>query len=169
VRLTTELQDFPRHLSIHPGGFCSVTNRCANLVPIENATMENRTVIQWDKDDLESLGLFKVDLLGLGMLTVVNRAFDLIAENHRAQLTMATVPPDDEPTYEMIRRADTVGTFQIESRAQMAMLPRLKPRNYYDLVIELASCARADHGRHGAPVPAPAQRRRRRHLPSCIT
>ena len=138
VRLTTELQDFPRHLSIHPGGFLLGHEPVRDLVPIENATMENRTVIQWDKDDLESLGLFKVDLLGLGMLTVVNRAFDLIAENHHAQLTMATVPPDDEPTYEMIRRADTVGTFQIESRAQMAMLPRLKPRNYYDLVIEVS-------------------------------
>ena len=138
VRLTTELQDFPRHLSIHPGGFLLGHEAVRNLVPIENATMENRTVIQWDKDDLESLGLFKVDLLGLGMLTVVNRAFDLIAHHHGAHLTMATVPADDEPTYEMIRRADTVGTFQIESRAQMSMLPRLKPRNYYDLVIEVS-------------------------------
>jgi len=138
VRLTTELQDFPRHLSIHPGGFLLGHEPVRDLVPIENATMENRTVIQWDKDDLESLGLFKVDLLGLGMLTVVNRAFDLVADHHRAHLNMATVPADDEPTYEMIRRADTVGTFQIESRAQMAMLPRLKPRNYYDLVIEVS-------------------------------
>jgi len=138
VRLACELQDFPRHLSIHPGGFLLGHEPVRDLVPIENATMENRTVIQWDKDDLESLGLFKVDLLGLGMLTVVNRAFDLVADHHRARLTMATVPPDDEPTYEMIRRADTVGTFQIESRAQMAMLPRLKPRNYYDLVIEVS-------------------------------
>jgi error-prone DNA polymerase len=138
VRLTTELQDFPRHLSIHPGGFLLGHEAVRNLVPIENATMENRTVIQWDKDDLESLGLFKVDLLGLGMLTVVNRAFDLIADHHGARLSMATVPADDEPTFEIIRRADTVGTFQIESRAQMAMLPRLKPRNYYDLVIEVS-------------------------------
>ena len=138
VRLTAEIQDFPRHLSIHPGGFLLGHEPVRDLVPIENATMENRTVIQWDKDDLESLGLFKVDLLGLGMLTVVNRAFELVASHHRARLSMATVPPDDEPTYEMIRRADTVGTFQIESRAQMAMLPRLKPRNYYDLVIEVS-------------------------------
>ncbi len=138
VRLTSEIQDFPRHLSIHPGGFLLGHEPVRNLVPIENATMENRTVIQWDKDDLESIGLFKVDLLGLGMLTVVNRAFDLIARHHRQELDMATVPADDEPTYEMIRRADTVGVFQIESRAQMAMLPRLKPRNYYDLVIEVS-------------------------------
>ncbi len=138
VRLTSEIQDFPRHLSIHPGGFLLGHEPVRDLVPIENATMENRTVIQWDKDDLESIGLFKVDLLGLGMLTVVNRAFDLIATHHRHRLDMATVPADDPPTYEMIRRADTVGVFQIESRAQMAMLPRLKPRNYYDLVIEVS-------------------------------
>ncbi len=138
VRLTSEIQDFPRHLSIHPGGFLLGHEPVRDLVPIENATMENRTVIQWDKDDLESIGLFKVDLLGLGMLTVVNRAFDLIETHHRQKLDMATVPADDEPTYEMIRRADTVGVFQIESRAQMAMLPRLKPRNYYDLVIEVS-------------------------------
>jgi error-prone DNA polymerase len=138
VRLTAEIQDFPRHLSIHPGGFLLGHEPVRDLVPIENATMENRTVIQWDKDDLEAIGLFKVDLLGLGMLTVVNRAFDLIEAHHRQRLTMATVPADDEPTYEMIRRADTVGVFQIESRAQMAMLPRLNPRNYYDLVIEVS-------------------------------
>jgi error-prone DNA polymerase len=138
VRLTAEIQDFPRHLSIHPGGFLLGHEPVRDLVPIENATMENRTVIQWDKDDLEAIGLFKVDLLGLGMLTVVNRAFDLIEAHHRQRLTMATVPADDEPTYEMVRRADTVGVFQIESRAQMAMLPRLKPRNYYDLVIEVS-------------------------------
>ncbi len=138
VRLTSEIQDFPRHLSIHPGGFLLGHEPIRNLVPIENATMENRTVIQWDKDDLESIGLFKVDLLGLGMLTVVNRAFDLIETHHGHRLDMATVPADDEPTYQMIRRADTVGVFQIESRAQMAMLPRLQPRNYYDLVIEVS-------------------------------
>ncbi len=138
VRLTSEIQDFPRHLGIHPGGFLLGHEPVRDLVPIENATMENRTVIQWDKDDLESIGLFKVDLLGLGMLTVVNRAFDLIQAHHGQKIDMATVPADDEPTFEMIRRADTVGVFQIESRAQMAMLPRLKPRNYYDLVIEVS-------------------------------
>ncbi len=138
ARLTAEIQDFPRHLSIHPGGFLLGHEPVKDLVPIENATMAGRTVIQWDKDDLESIGLFKVDLLGLGMLTVVNRAFDLLGAHHGRHLTMATVPADDEPTYAMIRRADTVGTFQIESRAQMAMLPRLKPRHYYDLVIEVS-------------------------------
>jgi error-prone DNA polymerase len=138
VRLTSEIQDFPRHLSVHPGGFLLGHEPVRDLVPIENATMQDRTVIQWDKDDLESIGLFKVDLLGLGMLSVVNRAFDLIDTHHGRRLSMATVPADDEATYAMIRRADTVGTFQIESRAQMAMLPRLKPRMYYDLVIEVS-------------------------------
>ena len=138
ARLAAEIQDFPRHLSIHPGGFLLGHQPVRRLVPIENATMPGRTVIQWDKKDLESLGLFKVDLLGLGMLTVLNRSFDLIEKHHGTQITMADVPDGDEPTFEMIRRADTVGVFQIESRAQMAMLPRLKPRTYYDLVIEVS-------------------------------
>jgi len=138
VRLTGEIQDFPRHLSIHPGGFLLGHEPVNELVPIENATMPERTVIQWDKDDLEDLGLFKVDLLGLGALNVVHRAFDLIEHHCGETWTLATVPPKDEPTFEMIREGDTVGTFQIESRAQMAMLPRLKPRNYYDLVIEVS-------------------------------
>jgi len=138
ARLSSEIQDFPRHLSIHPGGFLLGHKSVRDLVPIENATMEGRTVIQWDKEDLESLGLFKVDLLGLGMLTVLNRAFDLVDKHCGHHLTMATTPRDDEPTFRMIRRADTVGVFQIESRAQMAMLPRLRPRTYYDLVIEVS-------------------------------
>jgi len=138
ARLAMEIQDFPRHLSIHPGGFLLGHEPVRDLVPIENATMAERTVIQWDKDDLESIGLFKVDLLGLGMLTVLHRAFDAIASHYGQRLTMATVPRADEPTFAMIRRADTVGTFQIESRAQMAMLPRLQPRTYYDLVIEVS-------------------------------
>jgi error-prone DNA polymerase len=138
ARLAEEIQDFPRHLSIHPGGFLLGHKPVRQIVPIENATMPDRTVIQWDKDDLESLGLFKVDLLGLGMLTVLNRSFDSIEEHHGEKLTMADVPDGDEPTFEMIRRADTIGVFQIESRAQMAMLPRLRPRNYYDIVIEVS-------------------------------
>jgi error-prone DNA polymerase len=138
ARLSSEIQDFPRHLSIHPGGFLLGHKPVRDLVPIENATMEGRTVIQWDKEDLESLGLFKVDLLGLGMLTVLNRAFDLVDKHCGHHLTMATTPRDDEPTFRMIRRADTVGVFQVESRAQMAMLPRLRPRTYYDLVIEVS-------------------------------
>ncbi len=138
ARLTGEIQDFPRHLSIHPGGFLLGHEPVSDLVPIENATMIDRTVIQWDKEDLEDLGLFKVDLLGLGALNVVHRAFDLVSRHYGKRCTMAGIPADDEPTFEMIRRADTVGTFQIESRAQMAMLPRLQPRMYYDLVIEIS-------------------------------
>ena len=138
LRLATEIQDFPRHLSIHPGGFLLGHEPVGDIVPIENATMADRTVIQWDKDDLEDLGLFKVDLLGLGALNVVHRAFDLIEKHTGARWSMATVPPRDKPTFEMIQQADTVGVFQIESRAQMSMLPRLKPANYYDLVIEVS-------------------------------
>ncbi|RMF22386.1 MAG: DNA polymerase III subunit alpha, partial [Deltaproteobacteria bacterium] len=137
-RLASELLRFPRHLSIHPGGFLLGHEPVCDLVPIENATKEGRTVIQWDKDDLEDLGLFKVDLLGLGALAQLDRAFRLLAEHRGIHLTMATIPAGDEATYEMIRRADTVGVFQIESRAQMAMLPRLAPRNFYDLVIEIS-------------------------------
>jgi error-prone DNA polymerase len=138
IALASELQDFPRHLSIHPGGFLLGHEPVSTLVPIENATMEDRTVIQWDKDDVESLGLFKVDLLGLGALAHLHRSFNLIAEHHGRSLSLATIPPADTRTFDAICRADTVGVFQIESRAQMSMLPRLKPRNYYDLVIEVS-------------------------------
>jgi error-prone DNA polymerase len=138
LRLAHEIQDFPRHLSIHPGGFLLGHEPVCDLVPIENATMPERTVIQWDKEDLEDLGLFKVDLLGLGALNVVDRSLGLIERHWGRTYTMATMPPDDAPTFDMICNADTVGVFQIESRAQMAMLPRLRPRNYYDLVIEVS-------------------------------
>lgn len=138
LRLVGELADFPRHLSIHPGGFLLGDVPVDTLVPIEPATMEDRTVIQWDKYDVEDLGLFKVDLLGLGALTMIRGCFDLIEEHESETLTMATVPAEDPVTYAMISRGDTVGTFQIESRAQMAMLPRLQPRTFYDLVIEVA-------------------------------
>lgn len=137
-QLTAEIQDFPRHLSIHPGGFLLGHEPVDTIVPIENGAMENRTVIQWDKDDVEALGLFKVDLLGLGMLSQVHRCFDLLRQSRGMELTMATVPAEDPKTYAMIQRSDTVGVFQIESRAQMAMLPRLKPRTFYDLVVEVA-------------------------------
>ena len=137
-QLTAEIQDFPRHLSIHPGGFLLGHDPVDSIVPIENGTMENRTVIQWDKDDVEALGLFKVDLLGLGMLSQVHRCFDLLRQGHNLELTMATVPAEDPATYAMIQKADTVGVFQIESRAQMSMLPRLRPRTFYDLVVEVA-------------------------------
>src|SRR5215831_6997856 len=138
IELTNEMIDFPRHLSIHPGGFLLGHEPVHDLVPIENATMPERTVIQWDKNDLEDLGLFKVDLLGLGGLTQLDLCFKLLRQHHGIDLSMATVPADDPATFDRICRSDTVGVFQIESRAQMAMLPRLRPRNFYDLVIEIS-------------------------------
>ncbi|MEZ5500017.1 MAG: error-prone DNA polymerase [Steroidobacteraceae bacterium] len=138
LELAGELQGFPRHLSQHVGGFVISEGLLEELVPIENAAMPERTVIQWDKDDLDDLGLLKVDLLGLGMLSAIRRALDLISGWRGQPFTMADVPPECPLTYEMISQGDTTGVFQIESRAQMAMLPRLKPRNYYDLVIEVA-------------------------------
>jgi error-prone DNA polymerase len=138
VELVQQIQNFPRHLSIHPGGFLLGAEPVDTLVPIEPATMEGRTVIQWDKQDVEDLGLFKVDLLGLGMLSQIRRCFELLREHEGRELTIATVPSEDPATYEMVSSADTVGVFQIESRAQMSMLPRLQPRTFYDLVIEVA-------------------------------
>jgi error-prone DNA polymerase len=137
-RLSNEILDFPRHLSIHPGGFLLGHEPVHDIVPIENATMADRTVIQWDKDDLENLNLFKVDLLGLGALHQLHLCFDLLREHRGVDLSMATIPSDDVDTYDMICRSDTVGVFQIESRAQMSMLPRLRPRYFYDLVIEVS-------------------------------
>jgi len=138
ARLTREIRGVPRHLSIHPGGFLLGHEPVDRLVPVENATMPGRTVVQWDKNDLEDLGLFKVDLLGLGALNVCHRAFDLVESSYGRKLSLATVPPADTATFDDICRGDTVGVFQIESRAQMAMLPRLRPRTYYDLVIEIS-------------------------------
>ena len=138
AELTRQLLDFPRHLSIHPGGFLLGSEPVTTLVPIENAAMEGRTVIQWDKYDVEALGLFKVDLLGLGALTHLDIGFDLIRRHYRRSYTMATVPADDPAVFDMISAGDTVGVFQIESRAQMSMLPRLRPRSFYDLVIQVA-------------------------------
>lgn len=138
LRLIQEIADTPRHLSIHPGGFLLGHEPVDTLVPIEPATMEGRTVVQWDKYDVEDLGLFKVDLLGLGALSMVRRAFDLIGHHEDKPIKLHEVPTEDPATYEMISRGDTVGVFQIESRAQMAMLPRLQPRTFYDLVIEVA-------------------------------
>jgi error-prone DNA polymerase len=136
--LVRQLLGFPRHLSQHVGGFVISKGPLAELVPVENATMQDRTVIQWEKNDLEDLGLLKVDVLGLGMLTAIRRAFDLIRNFDGRKYTLATVPAEDASVYDMICDGDTMGVFQIESRAQMAMLPRLKPRCYYDLVIEVA-------------------------------
>ncbi|MBN2490806.1 MAG: error-prone DNA polymerase [Planctomycetes bacterium] len=138
LRLSSELLDFPRHLSIHPGGFLLGHEPVHDLVPIENASMSERTVIQWDKASLEALHLFKVDLLALGALTQLHLGFDLLRAHHGGEVTFATVPAEDPETFAMISAADTVGVFQIESRAQMAMLPRLQPRRYYDLVIEVS-------------------------------
>jgi error-prone DNA polymerase len=138
LALARSLLGFPRHLSQHVGGFVIARDLLEELVPVENAAMPGRTVIQWDKDDLDALGLLKVDVLGLGMLTAIRRAFDLIEGLRGTCWTLATVPAEDPAVYEMIGHADTIGVFQIESRAQMAMLPRLRPRSYYDLVIEVA-------------------------------
>lgn len=142
LRLTLELAHqlvgTPRHLSQHPGGFVLTRDRLDDLVPIEPAAMEDRQVIEWDKDDIDVLKFMKVDVLALGMLSCMRRAFDLLAEHKDIRLDLATIPAEDPRTYAMIRRADTLGTFQIESRAQMAMLPRIKPRTFYDLVIEVA-------------------------------
>ena len=139
VELTCALIGFPRHLSQHPGGFLIARGQIEQLVPVENAAMENRSVIQWDKDDLDALRLIKVDILALGMLSAIRRALEMVGRKHaQPPLLMQDIPDGDTPTYDMICRADTVGVFQIESRAQMSMLPRLQPRNYYDLVVEVA-------------------------------
>jgi len=136
--LTEQLIDFPRHLSQHPGGFVIAREQIEQLVPVENAAMKNRSVVQWDKDDLDELCLIKVDVLALGMLSALRRALEFMEFKLGRQVRIQDVPRADVPTYDMICKADTIGVFQIESRAQMSMLPRLLPRNYYDLVVEVA-------------------------------
>jgi len=138
LELTSTLMGFPRHLSQHTGGFVLTQLPLSRLVPIENATMKDRTVIEWDKDDLDAVGLLKVDVLALGMLTALRKAMALLGDKDGRAFCMQDIPDNDGPTYDMICAADTVGVFQIESRAQMSMLPRLRPRSYYDLVIEVA-------------------------------
>ena len=138
LALVDALLGFPRHLSQHVGGFVIARGLLSRLVPIENAAMTDRSVIQWDKDDLDALGLLKVDVLALGMLSAIKRALDFIGRQQGATFAMSDVPAEDPAVYAMIQQADTVGVFQIESRAQMSMLPRLKPANFYDLVIEVA-------------------------------
>jgi error-prone DNA polymerase len=138
IALVRQLKGFPRHLSQHVGGFVISEHPLHTLVPVENASMAERTIIQWDKDDLESLKLLKVDCLALGMLTCLRKCFDLLRVHRLADLDLASVPQDDEQTYAMIRAADTIGVFQIESRAQMSMLPRLRPETFYDLVVQIA-------------------------------
>ena len=138
IYCVNEIIGFPRHLSQHVGGMVITQGPLCEMVPIENAAMDDRTVIEWDKDDLDELGILKVDCLCLGMLTAIHKCFDLVREHHGRELTLATIPPEDPAVYDMICRADTIGVFQIESRAQMSMLPRLRPRKFYDLVIEVA-------------------------------
>src|SRR5258707_1060818 len=138
LELARQLIGAPRHLSQHPGGFVLTEERLDELVPIEPAAMDDRQVIEWDKDDIDALKFMKVDVLALGMLTCMRIAFDLMREHKGLDLELASIPAEDPRTYSMIRKADTLGVFQIESRAQMSMLPRLKPRTFYDLVIEVA-------------------------------
>ncbi len=138
IALTQQLIDFPRHLSQHPGGFVIARDQIEQLVPVEMAAMEGRSVVQWDKDDLDELRLIKVDVLALGILSALRRALEFIGGKLDRRFSMQDIPAEDKKTYDMICKADTVGTFQIESRAQMSMLPRLQPRTYYDLVVEVA-------------------------------
>ncbi len=138
IVLTQQLIGMPRHLSQHPGGFVISERPLSTLVPVENAAMDGRTIIQWDKDDLDEMGLLKVDCLALGMLTCVRKTVELLRKSGRRDMTVADIPPECPKTYAMIQPADTLGVFQIESRAQMAMLPRLKPKTFYDLVIQVA-------------------------------
>lgn len=138
ISMAEELRGMPRHVGIHSGGFTVSDGPLIDLCPIEPASMNNRTVIQWDKDDIDTVGFVKVDLLSLGMLTAIRKGFDLVKTHWGQSFTLATIPPDDGGVYDMICRADTMGVFQIESRAQMSMLPRLKPRCFYDLVIQVS-------------------------------
>ena len=138
IELTQQLRGFPRHLSQHVGGFVLTQSKLTRLVPVENASMKDRSVIQWEKDDLEAMGMLKVDVLALGMLSAIRRALAMVNGWRGTALQMHQITKHDEAVFDMICDADTIGVFQIESRAQMSMLPRLKPRSYYDLVIEVA-------------------------------
>ncbi len=138
VELATELIEFPRHLSQHVGGYVLTQDRLDTYVPIGNAAMDDRTFIEWDKDDVDALNMMKVDVLALGMLTCIRKCFDLIADHKGERYELATIPQDEKQVYDMLCRGESLGVFQVESRAQMNMLPRLKPRKFYDLVIEVA-------------------------------
>ncbi len=138
LALAQEINGFPRHLSQHVGGFVITRSRLDEVMPIGNAAMDDRTFVEWDKDDLDALGILKIDVLGLGMLSCLRKALDLVDEHYGERYTLATIPPEDPAIYRMLCRADSLGVFQVESRAQMTMLPRLAPRNFYDLVIEVA-------------------------------
>ena len=138
MALIDEIQGFPRHLSQHVGGFIITEGRLDELCPVENATMEDRTIIPWDKDDIDTLKILKIDILALGMLSCIRKAFDLLESHHHQRFTLATLPSEDAETYRMLCRADSLGVFQVESRAQMNFLPRMRPRCFYDLVIQVA-------------------------------
>ncbi|EEE43213.1 error-prone DNA polymerase [Roseibium alexandrii] len=138
LELARTLIGFPRHLSQHVGGFVITRGRLDEVIPIQNAAMEDRTVVEWDKDDLDALGILKIDILALGMLTAIRKALTMLSENYGQDLTISTIPAEEKPVYDMLCRADSVGVFQVESRAQMTMLPRLRPEKFYDLVIEVA-------------------------------
>ena len=138
IRLIGEIIGFPRYLSQHVGGFIITKGRLDELCPIENAAMKDRTAIEWDKDDIDALGILKVDILSLGMLTCIRKSFDLITQHGGRKYSIATVPQEDTPTFDMLCVADAIGVFQVESRAQLNFLPRMKPREFYDLVIEVA-------------------------------
>ena len=160
VELATELIEFPRHLSQHVGGYVLTQDRLDTYVPIGNAAMDDRTFIEWDKDDVDALNMMKVDVLALGMLTCIRKCFDLIADHKGERYELADIKSqDDTEVYDMLQRGESLGVFQVESRAQMNMLPRLKPRKFYDLVIEVAIVRPgADPGRHGASLSAAAER-----------
>src|SRR5256885_4451928 len=139
VELASELIEFPRHLSQHVGGYVLTQDRLDTYVPIGNAAMDDRTFIEWDKDDVDALNMMKVDVLALGMLTCIRKCFDLIADHKGERYELADIKSvDDDEVYQMLQRGESLGVFQVESRAQMNMLPRLKPRKFYDLVIEVA-------------------------------
>ncbi len=164
LALAAEVIDFPRHLGIHSGGMVMADRPLVEFCPVEWARMEGRSVLQWDKDDCAAAGLVKFDLLGLGMLTMLHLAVDLVRTYEGVDVDLATIPQEPE-VYDLLCAADTVGVFQVESRAQMATLPRLRPRSFYDLVVEVAlDPSRPDPGRLGAPVPPPAQRRGGGHV-----
>src|SRR5262249_12846093 len=138
MRLQMQIQNLPRHMGQHTGGMVLARGRLDEVVPLEPAAMPGRVVIQWDKEDCADLGIIKIDLLGLGMLAVLEQAIPLARQHDGADVRLECIPPDDAETYAMLRRADTVGVFQVESRAQMATLPRLRPSTFYDLVVEVA-------------------------------
>src|SRR6185312_7762149 len=138
IKLAEQLVGMPRHLSQHVGGFILTERPLTETVPIGNGAMDDRTFIEWDKDDIDDLGILKIDVLGLGMLTCIRKAFDLVEQHHGERWTLATVPREETAVYDMLCKGDSLGVFQVESRAQMNMLPRLKPRDFYDLAIQIA-------------------------------